>query len=179
MGARSSTSRPPPPTSAWLGLIERFVAQETAKQGVARERVQFTRRELREQLGLGDTQLKVHLARLVSLELVHVTRGPHGAYHYQLAWEPTSQDDEPRLPGLIDPDHADRPVPESDRSGAGRPPVGPQSAREQGADGGEKSASNGASAPHVDPAGGEVADEQSRASFSAAAVAVTPTARAG
>ena len=41
----------------------------------------FTRRELRETIGLGDSQLKVHLARLVDLEYLAVERaGPQTSY---------------------------------------------------------------------------------------------------
>lgn len=74
-----------------LGLIEQFVDEHAGRESTSRERVRFTRRELRERLALGDTQLKVHLARLVSLQLVHVERGPHGAYLYELAWNPTAR----------------------------------------------------------------------------------------
>ncbi len=45
----------------------------------------FTRREAREALSIGDTQLKVHLARLVELEYVIVTRRANRVT-YQLAW---------------------------------------------------------------------------------------------
>jgi hypothetical protein len=102
---------------------------------------------LREHLGWGDTQLKVHLARLVSLELVWVHRGPHGASLYELAWDGDSQDSEPHLAGLIDPDQleaeqldvaephvydTDRSGPGADRSGGGRPPVAARSAPGRG-----------------------------------------------
>ncbi len=125
----------PPGTRRLLGLIESHVERVAEERGVARERVRFSRRELREQLGWGDTQLKVHLGRLSSLELVWCHRGPHGAYLYELAWNGDSvEDGAPRLAGLIDPDqldtHAydhDRSGLEVDRSGAGRPPVGGQS----------------------------------------------------
>jgi DNA primase len=132
----------PPGTRRLLGLIEDLVAGEAAGQGVARERVRFTRRELREQLAWGDTQLKVHLARLVSLELVYAHRGAHGAFLYELAWNPDQAAGAGAggalLPGLIDPDHADqaagghgydpdRSGPEGDRSLSGRPPVAPRS----------------------------------------------------
>jgi DNA primase len=125
----------PPGTRRLLGLIERHVAALVKERGVARERVRFSRRELREGLGWGDTQLKVHLARLASLELVWCHRGPHGAYLYELAWNGESTEDgAPRLAGLIDPDqldaHAydhDRSGSVEDRSGPGRPPVGGRS----------------------------------------------------
>ena len=48
--------------------------------------VRFTRRQVREATGSGDTQLKVHLARLVDLELVLAHRGERGGFGYELAW---------------------------------------------------------------------------------------------
>ncbi len=131
----------PPGARRLLDLIEHYVAGEATERGVARERVRFTRRQLRELLGWGDTQLKVHLARLVSLELGWAHRGPHGAYLYELAWVGDSQGDGgPHLAGLIDPDQldpvveeshvydTDRSGPPADRSGAGRHPAGVRSA---------------------------------------------------
>jgi len=75
----------------------------------------FTRRAARESLGLGDTQLKVHLARLVELEYLTTTR-LHGTSSYQLAWDP--------------PRHTTRTTADgrSGRSGSGRGPVGRWSA---------------------------------------------------
>ncbi len=137
----------PPGTRRLLSLIEAHVERVAAEQGTVRERVRFTRRELREQLGWGDTQLKVHLGRLASLELLWCQRGPHGSYVYELAWDGGQEHDAPRLPGLIDPDQldakgesehdydrnrsgseTDRSGSASDRSGGGRPPVGARSA---------------------------------------------------
>ena len=94
----------PPGTRRLLDLIDAYVAAQTEQQGLARERVRFTRRELRESLGWGDTQLKVHLGRLASLELVWAHRGPHGAYLYELAWDGQTDESTPHLAGLIDPD---------------------------------------------------------------------------
>ncbi len=125
----------PPGTRRLLDRLEQLVAAAAGEQGVARERVSFTRRELREQLAWGDTQLKVHFARLVSLELVNAHRGAHGQFVYELAWDRDQAVDGTLLPGVIDPDqpaqpaaeHAydlDRSGSEDDRSGGGRPPVG-------------------------------------------------------
>jgi DNA primase len=130
----------PPGTRRLLSRIEAHVDAVAVEQGTTRERVRFTRRELREALGWGDTQLKVHLGRLASLELLWCQRGPHGAHVYELAWD-GQQESEARLPGLIDPDQLDtdadeghdydrdRSGPETDRSGGGRPPVGARSGR--------------------------------------------------
>jgi len=130
----------PPGTRRLLGLIERHVEAAAAEQGTVRERVRFTRRELRESLGWGDTQLKVHLARLLALELIWAHRGPHGSHRYELAWDGEGEAG-PHLPGLIDPDELATPEDgesahayEQERSGAGeersaggRPAVGERS----------------------------------------------------
>ena len=51
--------------------------------------IRFTRRQLREALPLGDSQMKVHLARLADYELVIARRtGPGGGFSYELAWQP-------------------------------------------------------------------------------------------
>jgi DNA primase len=132
----------PPGTRRLLSLIEAHVDRQAAEQGTVRERVRFTRRELREALGWGDTQLKVHLGRLANLELLWCQRGPRGSHVYELAWDGSSEGDA-RLPGLIDPDQldthdydpkrsgsaGDRSGPKVDRSEGGRPPVGARSGR--------------------------------------------------
>ena len=127
----------PPGTRRLLGLIERHVEERAAEEKAGRQAVRFSRRGLRESLGWGDTQLKVHLARLVELELIWAHRGAHGGYLYELAWEGGRE--EPELPGLIDPGRldavdaenpdydADRSGSGADRSGPGRPAVGGRS----------------------------------------------------
>lgn len=129
----------PPGTRRLLGLIEGYVAERAATEPAGRDGVRFTRRQLREALGWGDTQLKVHLARLADLELIWAHRGPHGGHLYELAWEGGSEEQGGALPGLIDPDglgaveaekhnyDANRSGSEADRSGGGRPPVGGRS----------------------------------------------------
>ncbi len=64
----------PPQTVRVLGLIQDYVAEH----GKPDEPVRFTRRELRDALGLGDTQLWTHLRRLVELEYVMVHRSDVG-----------------------------------------------------------------------------------------------------
>ena len=153
----------PPGTRRLLDLLEQLVDGQAAELGVSRERVRFTRRELRERLSWGDTQLKVHLARLVSLELMHADRGAHGQFFYELAWDRDQALDGALLPGLIDPDQPagehgydlDRSGSEEDRSGGGRPPVGGRSGPgrpdENGADpsnAGQSQRSTDSSAPN-------------------------------
>ena len=67
------------------------------------EEVRFTRRDLREALSLGQTQLKVHLDRLAAYEYVHVHPGPGRTQRYELRWDGRGREGEPMLFGLTDP----------------------------------------------------------------------------
>ena len=76
----------PPQTRKLLTLLRDWVTEQCRAQGVAQADYRFTRRELREAVHWGDTQLKVHLARLVEMELLAVHR--RGLSHaYELAWD--------------------------------------------------------------------------------------------
>lgn len=82
-----------PQTRRLLLAVHAHVAVQAAELAVDASLVRFTRRQLREALhaqgaGWGDTQLKVHLARLVDLELLHVHRSESGSYGYELTWRP-------------------------------------------------------------------------------------------
>lgn len=60
----------PPQTRRVLDCIEKFVRERATKTVIAPGDVRFTRREIREHLGVGQTQTKMHLARLVEMELI-------------------------------------------------------------------------------------------------------------
>jgi len=124
----------PPQTRRLLDLLHEYVG------GVAgdgdRSGVRFTRRQVRESVGWGDTQLKVHLARLVDLELVVAHRGDGGAHLYELAWDGQGVDGSRFVIGLCDPATLHQ---GGERSGSGRPPVGGRSGG--GRDGAEGSLS--------------------------------------
>ncbi len=75
----------PPVTRKLLRAVSGYVAERAAARGVPVEDVRFTRRELREACGWGDTQLRLHLERLAALELVASERsGRGGQVHYWL-----------------------------------------------------------------------------------------------
>jgi DNA primase len=106
----------PPQTRRLLTAVHRFVTDQARKHAIPLGLVRFTRRQLREHLaatgaGWGDTQLKVHLARLADLELVVPHRMESGSYGYELTWNPPaststthSYDEGQRfLAGLTDP----------------------------------------------------------------------------
>ena len=58
----------------------------------------------RQALDWGDTQLKIHLARLVDLEYVLAHRAPGQSFAYELLYDGPDEhpDDRPHLSGLID-----------------------------------------------------------------------------
>ena len=102
-----------PATRRLLEALAGFVA--------GRGDASFTRRELREATGFGDTQLKVHLARLVDLEHVIMNRsGPATTYELcatELCLRPDRSGPE-----------ADRSVVGDDRPAIGRPRLAERSA---------------------------------------------------
>ena len=92
----------PPQTRRLLVLIDGHVGTEAKRQAIRRPDVRFTRRALREAIAWGDTQLRLHLERLVDLEYVLAHReGPGGKYVYELAYE-VGGDARAQLAGLID-----------------------------------------------------------------------------
>lgn len=127
----------PPGTRRLLDALHAHVQGRCEREGLDRDLIRFTRRQLREALGFGDTQLKVHLARLVDLELVTPHRLEAGGLAYELAWH-TDQTGGRVLPGLLDPATLDDPAiaattairsgSEEARSAPGRGPVGGWSA---------------------------------------------------
>jgi DNA primase len=111
----------PPGTRRLLDAINGYVTRRCETEGLDLDLVRFTRRQLRESLSFGDTQLKVHLARLADYELVIPHRLDHGGFCYELAWRPPdSSGNAPATPA--------RPGLEGFRSAPGRPPVGGWSA---------------------------------------------------
>ena len=84
-------------------LIEDMVASQCDRQGLDRSDFRFSRRDVRRHTGWGDTQLKVHLKRLVDLEHLLVHRGGRGqSFAYELLHGMTTEPGAKRLAGLID-----------------------------------------------------------------------------
>jgi DNA primase catalytic core len=101
----------PPQTRALLRALCAMVDRIAAAQGIGRADVRFTRRAAREALELGDTQLRLHLDRLVEYEYVIARRdGPGGKFVYELAYDADGDSGRPHLPGLIDVDHLAEPA---------------------------------------------------------------------
>jgi hypothetical protein len=123
----------PPQTRRLLMLLEDWVKRETGRLKKGRADFLFSRRALRTATGWGDTQLKVHLARLIELEYVLVHRGGRGqSFVYELLYEGQGKDGSRFLPGLIEIEQLqeydrNRSGENAERSGLGRPSVGPWS----------------------------------------------------
>ena len=131
----------PPQTRRLLLLIDQMVSASCVKQKLDRADYRFSRRAVREATGWGDTQLKLHLARLTEMEYVLVHRGGRGqSFVYELLYDGQGQDGKPFVPGLIDVASlrhhydANRSGVNSERSGSGRPSVGGQSGVGRGAE---------------------------------------------
>jgi hypothetical protein len=133
----------PPQSRRLLALIAAWIVGRAKAEAVRPGEVRFTRRELREKIGWGDTQLKLHLARLVELEHLLVHRAERGqGFVYELLYDgPLGEaaGAAPHLSGLIDPAsllpprdydarrsgaNADRSGPDADRPPLGRGAVG-------------------------------------------------------
>ncbi|CAG0929101.1 DNA primase [Rhodocyclaceae bacterium] len=92
----------PPQTRRLLMLIDGFVATEAERLAAKRCDVRFSRRSLREAICWGDTQLRLHLERLVDLEYVLARRdGPGGKFVYELAYA-VADESRAQVAGLID-----------------------------------------------------------------------------
>jgi DNA primase len=77
----------PPQTRRLLTQIDQYVNDECERQSIQRSQCRFSRRMLREAIQWGDTQLRVHLERLLELEYLLAHReGPGGKYVYELVY---------------------------------------------------------------------------------------------
>ena len=92
----------PPQTRNLLTLTRDWVHAQCAARGVLQRDWRFTRRSLREAVHWGDTQLKVHLGRLVEMEyLVLHRRGL--ANEYELVYDASpAEDGRAHCSGLLD-----------------------------------------------------------------------------
>jgi DNA primase len=137
----------PPQTRRLLGLVIALVDEECAKHNMCRAQHRFSRRELRERTKWSDTQLKIHLSRLVELEYLLLYRGGRGlSFEYELLYDGQADGIDgkaTRVSGLIDVEalrvsvtpfaaqscnyEVERSGLNEHRSGSGRPPVGGRS----------------------------------------------------
>jgi DNA primase len=92
----------PPQTRLLLASVAEHVRGQAKAQAVPVAEVRFTRKDVREATGWGDTQLKVHLARLVELEYLLTHRAKRGqGFVYELLFDGDASTGV-HLSGLID-----------------------------------------------------------------------------
>lgn len=109
----------PPQTRRLLQLIVGWVSKRCQVLAMNRSDFRFTRRDVREATGWGNTQLKVHLRRLAELEHLLVHRGGRGqSFVYELLYDGNTGLDAPHLSGLIDVDELRR-MYDNSRAGPG------------------------------------------------------------
>ena len=124
----------PPQTRRLLKLIDGHVGAQCATQAIKRSDFHFSRRALREAIAWGDTQLKIHLARLTELEYLVTHRSKNNGFDYELVYDLSDTGSALRFPGLTDIEaltcayDATRSGPTVARSDTGRGVVGVRSA---------------------------------------------------
>ncbi len=93
-----------PQTRQLLVLIDNLVNKQSMQRKLSRKLVRFTQRQLREEFGWGDSQLRKHLKRLIELEHVLAHRTGHGnGRNYELLYDGQGRDGESFVLGLVDP----------------------------------------------------------------------------
>jgi hypothetical protein len=92
-----------PQTRRLLLLIDEMVTGACARLAIERCDHRFSRRQVREFTGWGNTQLRLHFSRLEELEYLLVHRGGRGqSFVYELLYDGQGKDGQPFLCGLIE-----------------------------------------------------------------------------
>ncbi len=95
----------PPQTRKLLKEIQGWVQQCCTVDGIEQRDFRFSRKQLRDVTGWGNTQLKVHLARLEDMEFLAMHNVPRSkAIAYELLFDGSTDNDTPHLMGLLDVD---------------------------------------------------------------------------
>jgi hypothetical protein len=90
-----------PHTRKFLHVLHDYVTGRLDREKITRDKLRFTRKELRDATGWSDFQIRDHLARLVDLEYVLVHRGCRGRqFVYELLYDGQGKQGEPFLMGL-------------------------------------------------------------------------------
>jgi len=122
----------PPQSRKLLQMIAEWVTTNSQQQQIDVKDYRFSRKDIREVTGWGNTQLKVHLRRLEDMEYLLVHRGGRGqSFVYELLYDGQGVKGESFLMGLIDTDKleshkcdAKRSGVKSDKAVSGRGQVG-------------------------------------------------------
>jgi DNA primase len=115
----------PPQTRKLLSTVHAWVKTECERQSLQQADFRFSRRQVRDLTGWGNSQLGVHLARLVDMEYLFEHGGRRGQTSgYELAYNGEGESGQSFLMGLLDSetldaDHESMPTTTSVRGGEG------------------------------------------------------------
>lgn len=91
-----------PQTRKLLTLLQAWVKTRCEAEDVPQHEFRFSRRQAREAVGWGDTQLWIHLGRLVEMEFLLTHRGRGKTVEYELIYQGEDAEGRAKLLGLID-----------------------------------------------------------------------------
>jgi hypothetical protein len=92
-----------PQTRQLLVLIDNWVNEQSKQRKLSRNLVRFTQRQLREEFGWGDFQLRRHLKRLIELEYVLASNsGTRNQRQYELLYDGQGREGDSFLLGLVE-----------------------------------------------------------------------------
>jgi hypothetical protein len=95
----------PPQTRKLLTLMDERVLAICEQDGITRSQYRFSRKSVRQWCGWSDTQVRVHLERLMQMEYVLAHRGGRGqSFEYELLYSGDVADSHKHLMGLLDVD---------------------------------------------------------------------------
>ena len=122
----------PPQTRRLLIELHELVRKECEAQKLQQNEYLFTRRFMRERLGWGQTQIKLHVDRLIEMEYVLPHRGGGRHVQYELLYDGRGREGQPTMCGLIDVAKLTSTTDgssglEAASSGQDRPDIGPSS----------------------------------------------------
>jgi hypothetical protein len=96
----------PPQSRKLLQLIHQMVTSACTASRVKQSDYRFSRKDIRNYSGWGNTQLKVHLHRLEEMEYLLIHRGGRGqSFVYELLYNGEGEDGDRFLQGLLDLEH--------------------------------------------------------------------------
>jgi len=122
----------PPQTRKLLNLIQQLVKEECDRRKLEQKDYRFSRKQIRNYSGWGNTQIKIHCHRLEDMEYLLTHRGGRGqSFEYELLYQADTESHDKHLMGLIDVENLQYDEKKSGqndkRSGSGRPQVGAKS----------------------------------------------------
>ena len=112
----------PPQTRKLLNLITELVTHECQQHRIEPKDFRFSRRQVRHCCGWSETQVRVHMQRLVSLEYLLTHRGGRGqSFEYELLYSGEGQQGEAFLMGLLEVAKLKKPAPSGTDANGGAP----------------------------------------------------------